>query len=315
MRRKANPRCRTRDAGSLKTVLLLQLVITLAAGVTVVLVFAAGRRLPGPQPRLLPGRLPGLIIMRANFNVNTDLLARMEAQLAAWQAQADQRCFFLACYRLMTRQMFAGLATGRFRDQAWVTQLVHHFAGYYFTALAAYDGHGSGPLPAVWQRTFDLASQPTTLVIQHLLLGVNAHINCDLVLVLDDLLSPTWAGLAPAVRAERHHDYLLVNQIIGETIDMVQTEVVAPYAHALGLADLLAGPLDEWATARLIRNWRDDVWQRVLVLLACSDPAERAALRRAADRDALQRADLLDLEIGARIFGYPLRYLRRMRLL
>jgi Family of unknown function (DUF5995) len=189
------------------------------------------------------------------------LLARMDAQIAGWEQASDRRAVFLSCYRLMTTNMLDDVARGRFRDGAWVAALIENFAGYYFVALDGYEG-GAGPMPAVWRLAHDLAQRPTTPVIQSLLMGINAHVNCDLVLVLDDMLTPVWGELASAERAARYHDYALVNTVIAETIDAVQDEVVEPYARTMDLVDMLCGPLDEWCTARLITNWRTDVWRR-----------------------------------------------------
>lgn len=244
------------------------------------------------------------------------LILRMGDQIASWERRGDRRGVFLACYRLMTTNMLRGIAEGRFRDGPWVGALVENFAEYYFVALDAYE-RGAGPLPAVWRRAHDLARRPTTTVIQTLLMGVNAHINCDLVLVLDDMLAPVWAGLDAETRASRHHDYCLVNLVIAETIDAVQDEVVEPYARAMDLVDRLCGPLDEWCTGRLLRNWRADVWRRALAIVEADSPAARRELREATDAIALRRIELLERggELGARVFGYPLRHLHRLRLM
>lgn len=245
-----------------------------------------------------------------------NLIARMADQIACWEQSGDRRAVFLACYRLMTANMLRGVAEGRFRDGLWVDALIANFAGYYFAALDTYE-QGEGPLPVVWRRAHDLTRQPTTTVIQSLLMGVNAHINCDLVLVLDDMLAPVWAGLDPATRDARYHDYCLVNSIIAETIDVVQDEVIEPYARAMDLVDRLCGPLDEWCTGRLLRNWRADVWGRALAIIEADSPAARRELRDATDMIALRRIELLELggDLGARVFGYPLRHLHWLRLM
>jgi hypothetical protein len=241
----------------------------------------------------------------------------MAAQLSIWEQRDDRRAVFLACYALMTNNMLRGLEAGRFRDARWVTALVEQFAGYYFSALDAYEGQGAGPLPAVWRRAHELAGRPTTPAIQALLMGVNAHINCDLVLVLDDMLSPTWSDFSSAERAARYHDYCEVNTVIGETIDVVQDSVVERYARAMDLVDRACGPLDEWCTARLIRNWRTDVWRRAMSLVGAESAQRRQALREETDAIAARRIALLDLsgQVGERVFGYPLRHLNRLRLL
>ncbi|MFV9504515.1 MAG: DUF5995 family protein [Oscillochloridaceae bacterium umkhey_bin13] len=245
------------------------------------------------------------------------LLARMEQQITTWQSTGDRRVTFLACYTLMTRRMLAGLAAKRFHDGPWVHRLIHDFAAYYFVALETYDGRSQGLLPEVWQRTHRLTCEPGTSVTQGLLMGVNAHINCDLALVLDDLLAPEWATSDAAIRASRYADYCLVNTIIAETIDCVQDDVVGPQARLMQLVDRALGPLDEWCTARLITNWRTEVWHHTLAMLEAPDLATHQAMRQQADTDAVKRMDLLGMGdgIGARVFGYPLRYLTRLRLI
>ena len=245
-----------------------------------------------------------------------DLTRRIAEHIEQWEQCGDRRAVFLACYRLMTANMLRGVAQGRFQDGPRVGELIENFADYYFVALEAYEG-AAGPLPAVWRRTHDLARLPTTTVIQNLLMGVNAHINCDLVLVLDDMLSPVWPELDLATRERRYRDYCLVNAVIAETIDAVQDQVVKPYARAMDLVDRLCGPLDEWCTARLIRNWRADVWRRALGLIEAGSAPERVRLRGEVDSIALRRIELLERggEIGARVFGYPLRHFNRLRLL
>jgi hypothetical protein len=59
-----------------------------------------------------------------------------------------------------------------------------------------------------------------------LLLGVNAHINYDLVLTLVDLLEPEWKQLSAEQCQQRHSDYCHVNEIISLTIDIVQDDVL-----------------------------------------------------------------------------------------
>jgi hypothetical protein len=242
------------------------------------------------------------------------LTERMTTQVEQWTALNDRRVIFLACYQRMTDHMLAGVAGGEFHDPDWVAQLINDFADYYFAALQSWDQGASAPL--VWQYTFACAANQNMSVVQHLLLGVNAHINCHLVLVLDDLLRPEWPELSPTQRDRRHHDYLTVNRVIQRTIDRVQDEVIGPYSKMLQLVDVACGPLDEWCTARLIRNWRDDVWQQAMTLIRLSDNEERKIMRQRVDQRALDRAHLLSGNVRAmRSFGYPLRWLKRLRLL
>ncbi|HEX4934292.1 MAG TPA: DUF5995 family protein, partial [Gemmatimonadaceae bacterium] len=83
-------------------------------------------------------------------------------------------------------------------------------------------------------------------------------------------------------------DYDLVNAIIGETIDEVQDTVLEPRAPWLGAVDVLMGPVDEWMTSRLITRWRDEVWRHAVRYVELADAAEREAVRREVEREALR---------------------------
>jgi hypothetical protein len=80
---------------------------------------------------------------------------------------------------MMTGNMLSALEAGEFHDPAWVTRLLGSFSGLYFDAL---DKHEQSPLmtPHVWRVAFEVAANPEAFAVQHLLLGVNAHINYDL---------------------------------------------------------------------------------------------------------------------------------------
>ncbi|MFQ3632944.1 DUF5995 family protein [Roseiflexus sp.] len=244
------------------------------------------------------------------------LLERMHTHIASWEATGDRRSIFLACYALMTRNMLDGITAGRFDDNSWVHTLVHQFAEYYFIALEGYE-RGAGWLPDVWRQAHDLTRMEHVSPLVHLLLGVNAHINCDLTLVLDDMLRDEWGDLAPSLRDSRRNDYLMVNTIIGETIDIVQDTVLERYSPAMNIVDVAFGPLDEWCTSRLIRNWRRDVWHQAMVLVQTQDPQTRAELRHQADIQALGRMRLVIKggAFGARAFGLSRRWLRRLGLM
>jgi hypothetical protein len=185
--------------------------------------------------------------------------------------------------------MVAGLQSSRFRDRQWVEGLLRHFASYYFDAVDAYDRSDPGT-PAVWRYTLDAARRSETNVLQNLFLGINAHINYDLVLAITDVLEPEWGGIEPDLQEVRYRDHCLVNTIIAETIDIVQDEVVERHAPSLDLLDKALGPLDEWMIARMIRGWRDDVWQNALHMLEAPSGPARESLRLGVEARSLDRA-------------------------
>ena len=226
---------------------------------------------------------------------------RMQSLVQHWEAASDRRSIFLSCYMLMTLNMLAAIDIGEFNDSIWVNGLLHRFADYYFDALEAYE-RDSPATPAVWRLTHDAARRPETQVLQNLLLGVNAHINYDLVLTLVDVLEREWAGLPTSHRARCYADHCHVNDVIGRTIDAVQDRVIERLTPAMDLVDKLLGPLDEWMISRLITRWRDEVWGQAVQLMETPEPGERERLRRQVEAASLRRANAILLDGSLLVF-------------
>ena len=227
------------------------------------------------------------------------VVARMQALITHWEAVKDQRAVFLGCYSLMTRNMLAAIASEDFEDNAWVDSLLRHFAEYYFEALNAYEG-SQNDTPRVWNIAFDAARNSHTHVLQNLILGVNAHINYDLVFALDDLLSPEWQGLSDEQRQMRYRDHCHVNNIIFQTIDSVQDQIIERYSMGMEVADFVLGPLDEWMTSRLISLWRDEVWEYATKLIETCEQERREALQQLIEQRTIRRAHSILGEEGIR---------------
>lgn len=215
------------------------------------------------------------------------ILERMQGQIGQWEQSRDHRVVFLSCYRMMTQNMLEAIAGGEFQDPAWVNRLLHHFADYYFWALEAYERE-PGQAPPVWQVAH--GSQANRQALQHLLLGVNAHINYDLVLAVSDVLEGEWEHLSPQQRQMRYADHCQVNRVIAQTVDSVQDQVIERFDPAMDWVDRLMGPLDEWLISRLITHWRDQVWQNALDRISAPQ-AEREHLRQRVERACLEVAD------------------------
>jgi hypothetical protein len=219
-------------------------------------------------------------------------LLRMTALASKWEQENDRRAIFAQCYSMMTRNILEALEEGRFQDAGWVDRLLSHFAGYYFKSLETYDNPDL-QTSAVWQYAHTVALDGDAMAIQNLILGVNAHINYDLVLATADILDPEWSRLDEASRQNRYEDYCLVNDIIGETIDNVQDLVLERYDPRLDILDKLLGPIDELLTSHLIKYWRSEVWENALRMIELTSMDEREKLRLQIETASIQRADFI----------------------
>ncbi len=217
------------------------------------------------------------------------VIQRMQRLIDAWEVVGDRRLIFLSCYATMTHNMLLAIQRGDFEDNGWVAALLNRFAGYYFEALEIYEQQPEGA-PLVWQVAFDATRRPHTHVMQDLILGVNAHINYDLVFALVDLLGPEWAGLSPDQRLARYRDHCQVNDIISQSINSVQDQVIERFSRSMDLVDKLMGPLDEWLTSSLISNWREQVWVDATQMIECLQDEEVHALTQVVEQRSIHRA-------------------------
>jgi len=220
------------------------------------------------------------------------LLSQMKTRADRWKSEGDHRHIFLRCYSMMTGNMMQGIKAHRFKDEGWVSHLLHRFAAYYLDALEKYEAQDE-QTPAVWKQVHDASRTQQLHVLQHLLLGINAHINYDLVLAIYDAMEPDWAGLSLQKLEVRMNDHDLVNRIIRETIDTVQDEVIEREAPFMKVVDSLMGRVDEWLLAELITNWRTDVWNESCAMLAAENDHEREKLRITLEERVMSKANQL----------------------
>lgn len=164
-----------------------------------------------------------------------DVLAKLDSIVDDCRRRADRRGMFAALYRRVTREVKRGIETGRFADGPRMDRLDVTFAQRY---IDAYDARLAGkPTTEAWRTAFDAAERPGYLILQHLLVGMNAHINLDL-------------GIAAArtcpgpLLADLRADYDVINQILAEQLEVVQA-VVDSLSPWIAVLDWAGGRTDE----------------------------------------------------------------------
>jgi len=222
-------------------------------------------------------------------------------EVLRWAAAERSRIgFFAAMYRDVTDLVRQGIANGQFDDGARMERLDVNFANRYLEALGAYRA-GSKPTRS-WLFSFETARMAGPLIVQHLLLGINAHINLDL-------------GVATAETAagsgldSLEHDFQTINAILASRVSAIQAEIsrVSPWFGLLRRVDPSA---DRGIINFSIERARDQAWTAA-ELLACL-PAKRWPSRiDVLDRATLSLARLIrdppgwTLKTGLRVMRLP----------
>ena len=182
---------------------------------------------------------------------------------------ADDRIgYFAAMYLAVTRTVRRRSADGRFEDPARMERFVTSFAARY---LDAHDAWRTGePCAQSWRAAFEATRRRRPVVLQHLLLGMNAHINIDLGIAASEL-DPN--GPIEAVRA----DFDAINDVLAELVDASQRALgdVSPW---LGLADRIGGSHDEAIIRFSLVVARRQAWSVAVRLRALTGPARDAEI-------------------------------------
>jgi hypothetical protein len=217
------------------------------------------------------------------------LLALMHRHLERFDAARDNRAAFLRVYATMTASARDHLLAGDFfLDGAWVERVAVRFAWWYFDALDRYE-QGADPPPA-WRYAFDVARRRQGFLLQDILLGMNAHINNDLPLVVADILRREGdeGHLARAVRRRFDHDQ--INRILHEVIPTVEAVTARHYGRLIRPLGRVLGTLDQSLSTFGLKTWRDNVWRNAQFLLAAETEAERNLVIGIIREDALHVA-------------------------
>jgi Family of unknown function (DUF5995) len=172
---------------------------------------------------------------------------------------ADGLKWFNWLYLQVTVAVAALVAAGGFHNPAWLTELDVQFARLYFEALRSW--LSSGNTSKCWQALFERRSDTAVARIQFALAGINAHINHDLALAIDNTCKA--AGTTPRQDSPEYADYTSVNGTLDSLIDTAkQTLMVRLLGDALPPVSHLEDLLGAWNIAAA----REAAWTNSEVL-------------------------------------------------
>ena len=180
----------------------------------------------------------------------------------------DRIGYFAALYRRVTVEIRAAIHEGRFEDGARTDHFDTLSGNRYFEAHDAWRRDRSGPRR--WRETFGLLDDTDTVIVQHLILGGNAHIN----------LAVAAARTSPG--ADIHalqHDYLLINDILARVVLAVQDSVDA-LSPLLSLLDRVGGRTDEQILDFSVVQSRQEAWHNTVLLAGRTEEERDAAIDR-----------------------------------
>lgn len=193
-----------------------------------------------------------------------DVILILDRIIAKYRDRGSRLAFFPALYRAVTLRVRTGLEGGRFEDRARMDRLDTKFANRYFSALEQWES--GQETHRAWWAAFEAHGRSDTMILQHLLLGMNAHINFDLPIAALEAAAPT-------PLPELKSDFMAINAILGELLGPVQA-TVNRFSPLLDLLDRVGGRSDETIVTFSLGNARDEAWHEA-TRLAQEDITQR----------------------------------------
>ena len=240
----------------------------------------------GDAPNPSDSNLHTVLSAQGNFSTIDEARAGFATLEAALRAANDRRAIFVGAYLTITSALQEAIDEGEFLDAVWARSYLLHFAQLYMEAFRAFEQGDLDHVPTAWRVAFELSAKGEGLALQHLLLGVNAHINNDLAIAL------MRCGIDPN-RPMRYEDHNSVNEVLKRTVNALQDHVERYYSPALYYFDEIFGHWDEQFSCLMVERARETAWVHCLDLVGCSCEQDQAAVIRRIDDHAGALARLI----------------------
>jgi len=194
-------------------------------------------------------------------------LTEIEQQCTASKSKAG---YFAALYKRMTVAVTENINANNFEDGPRMEKLDMIFAQRYLNAYAAY--YSKAVCSSSWKEAFDSCAEDSLIVLQHLLIGINTHINLDLAIAA--------AEVAPgnSIHALKT-DFYRINNLISSLVDDIQEclcEVWFPMRFLMKVANGKQMAVLNFS----IDKARDASWANALLLTGINDEQKNVLINQ-----------------------------------
>ncbi|WP_417610527.1 DUF5995 family protein [Owenweeksia hongkongensis] len=172
--------------------------------------------------------------MTSPYSSIDEVLAELDSIIDDALSQNSYLALFAYVYRRTTAQIKAEIEAGSFEDPERMTTFDINFASLYINAYRNY--FSETPVTKCWQISFDARNDNIT-ILQHILLGMNAHINLDLAIAASSVMRGQ--DIAPLER-----DFNKVNEVLGSLVDELQGKL-GKVSFLMFLVDFIGREHDE----------------------------------------------------------------------
>ncbi len=240
-----------------------------------------------PWPSLLPSFTTGYQPSSAN-DCTSGRIQCVDAVIREMERRVeplDEACahnvmFGLMYWRTTEQYRVSATAPGFFTDPAFINHQDAVFARYYFDAWDQYYGGDVAGTPLAWRLAFSAGDQQKVAGLGNMMLGMSAHVNRDLPMVLAEI------GLVKPDGSSRKPDHDKVNEFLNLVIEPLLAEAAARFDPSVDDLAINGTTLDETAIMQLLMTWRELAWRNAEAIVNAPTEAARQAVLDGIERTA-----------------------------
>lgn len=204
--------------------------------------------------------------MREPAETIHDVVVRIDAIVARSMAEGSTVGYFAALYHHVAVAFEEAVKNGTFKNPELISKLDVVFFNRYLDALE--EAEAGRPVSKCWQVAFDEARAPRTITLQHLLLGMNAHIDFDLGVATADAVP---ADELPGFKG----DFDAMNALLAGLMNPILADLARIFLP-LALVNWLFRSVEDEVLGFSMIVARESAWSRAMTLSKA--PEKRAVL-------------------------------------
>lgn len=176
--------------------------------------------------------------------------------------------YFAALYQKVTIKIKDNLNTNYFENDERMEKLDVIFANRY---LSAYSDYKQGKkISKSWEIAFNSSKDNSLIVLQHLLLGMNAHINLDLGIAAFKITDKSTID-------KLESDFNKINEVLGSLIDDVQNDLAKIWPTLFRILKFF-GKVDDFLVKFSMNIARNGAWKFANELVNQEEKDKKEAL-------------------------------------
>ena len=219
---------------------------------------------------------------KEQINTIEEVIALLDEIISETKENENPLGYFAALYRNVTIKVKEGIQNNFFDDGPRMEKLDIIFAKRYLDAYYAWQKNEA--VTKSWQKAFELSNSYWPIVLQHLLIGMNAHINLDL-------------GIAAAEVSKNKNihdlevDFNKINEILSSLVNEVQNDLANMWPTLKKILQITKNA-DDFLVDFSMKLARDGAWKFALMI---SETPENSIgeLIKIRDKKIAQKAGLI----------------------